>query len=29
MMYDHERLGGVQGNITDEHPVRAMYWKKP
>lgn len=28
MMYDHDRLGGVQGNITDEHPLRAMYWKK-
>jgi oligopeptide transport system substrate-binding protein len=29
MMYDGDRLGGVRGNITDEHPVRAMYWKKP
>ena len=28
MMYDHDKLGGVQGNLTDEHPVRAMYWKK-
>jgi oligopeptide transport system substrate-binding protein len=28
MMYDDTRLGGVQGNITDEHPVRAMFWKK-
>jgi oligopeptide transport system substrate-binding protein len=28
MMYDHDRLGGVQGNITDEHPFRTMYWKQ-
>jgi oligopeptide transport system substrate-binding protein len=28
MMYDHDKLGGIQGNITDEHPVRAMFWKK-
>lgn len=28
MMFDHNKLGGVEGNITDEHPVRAMYWKK-
>jgi oligopeptide transport system substrate-binding protein len=27
MMYDGERLGGIQGNLTDEHPIRAMYWK--
>jgi oligopeptide transport system substrate-binding protein len=25
--YDDHRLGGMQGNITDEHPFRAMYWK--
>lgn len=28
MFYDGERLGGIQGNLTDEHPFRAMYWKK-
>jgi oligopeptide transport system substrate-binding protein len=28
MLYDHDRLGGVQGNITDEHPLRCMYWKQ-
>ncbi len=27
--YDAERLGGVQANITDEHPIRTMFWKKP
>jgi oligopeptide transport system substrate-binding protein len=27
MLYHGERLGGVQGNLTDEHPFRAMYWK--
>ena len=26
--YDPERLGGVQSNLLDEHPLRAMYWKK-
>jgi oligopeptide transport system substrate-binding protein len=29
MFYNHFKLGGVSGNLTDEHPVRAMYWKKP
>ncbi len=27
-LYDGERLGGVQGNVLDEHPIRAMYRKK-
>ena len=26
--YDADRLGGVQSNLLDEHPVRAMFWKK-
>ncbi len=28
MFYDDEKLGGVHGNLTDEHPFRTMYWKK-
>ena len=28
IMFYNERLGGVAGNLTDEHPFRAMYWKK-
>lgn len=27
MFYDDKRLGGVEGNLTDEHPFRTMYWK--
>lgn len=26
--YDHERLGGIEPNVLDEHPLKAMYWKK-
>ena len=26
--YDAERLGGVQSNLLDEHPLKNMYWKK-
>ncbi|MEA3212997.1 MAG: oligopeptide transport system substrate-binding protein [Chthoniobacter sp.] len=26
--YDAERLGGVESNVLDEHPLKAMYWKK-
>ncbi len=26
--YDPERLGGVEANLLDEHPIKAMYWKK-
>ena len=29
LFFDDTRLGGVQGNLTDEHPFRTMYWKKP
>ena len=28
IMFYSERLGGVEGNLIDEHPFRAMYWKK-
>lgn len=28
MFYDGSRLGGIQGNLTDEHPFRTMFWKK-
>ena len=26
--YDAERLGGIEANLLDEHPLKAMYWKK-
>jgi ABC-type oligopeptide transport system substrate-binding subunit len=26
--YDPARLGGVVPNLLDEHPLKAMYWKK-
>jgi oligopeptide transport system substrate-binding protein len=26
--YDATRLGGVESNLLDEHPLRAMFWKK-
>ena len=26
--YDAERLGGVEANLTDEHPIKNMFWKK-
>ena len=25
--YDGEKLGGIQANLLDEHPLKAMYWK--
>ncbi|GAB4254010.1 MAG: peptide ABC transporter substrate-binding protein [Candidatus Methylacidiphilales bacterium] len=28
MLFDANRLGGVQGNLIDDHPIRAMYWKE-
>ncbi|MEO8206401.1 MAG: peptide ABC transporter substrate-binding protein [Chthoniobacterales bacterium] len=27
-LYDGERLGGIQPNLLDEHPIKAMYWKR-
>ncbi len=27
--YDATRLGGIQANLTDEHPIKNLYWKKP
>jgi oligopeptide transport system substrate-binding protein len=27
--YDDARLGGIQANLLDEHPFKAMYWKRP
>lgn len=27
--YHPELLGGVEANLTDEHPLRAMFWKTP
>ncbi len=26
--YDPDRLGGIEANLLDEHPLKAMYWKK-
>jgi oligopeptide transport system substrate-binding protein len=26
--YDRERLGGMESNLLDEHPLRTLYWKK-
>ncbi len=26
--YDAERLGGVESNLLDEHPLKNMFWKK-
>jgi len=26
--YDGERLGGLEANLIDEHPLRTLYWKK-
>jgi oligopeptide transport system substrate-binding protein len=28
LFYDAERLGGIEANLLDEHPLKAMYWKK-
>lgn len=27
--YNSEKIGGIQGNILDEHPIRAIYRKQP
>ncbi len=27
--YDPQRLGGIQGNLLDEHPIRAIFRKAP
>jgi ABC-type oligopeptide transport system substrate-binding subunit len=26
-LYDADRLGGIAGNVLDEHPLKAMFWK--
>jgi oligopeptide transport system substrate-binding protein len=26
--YDADRLGGIEANLTDEHPIKSMFWKK-
>ncbi|HWL52921.1 MAG TPA: peptide ABC transporter substrate-binding protein [Chthoniobacteraceae bacterium] len=26
--FDASRLGGIEPNMIDEHPIKAMYWKK-
>jgi oligopeptide transport system substrate-binding protein len=28
ILFHSDRLGGIAGNLTDEHPFRALYWKK-
>ena len=27
--YASDKLGGIAPNLLDEHPLKAMYWKKP
>jgi len=27
-LYDSKKLGGIEGNLLDEHPLKAMFWKK-
>ena len=27
--YDAQKLGGIEPNLLDEHPLKRMYWKKP
>ena len=27
--YDPEKLGGIEPNLLDEHPLKHIYWKKP
>jgi len=27
LFYDGKRLGGIDGNLLDEHPLREIYWK--
>ena len=29
IMFYGPRLGGVEGNLVDEHPFRTMHWKQP
>jgi len=26
-LYDSDRLGGIEANVLDEHPLKAMFWK--
>ncbi|MEO7318431.1 MAG: peptide ABC transporter substrate-binding protein [Chthoniobacteraceae bacterium] len=28
LFFDDDRLGGIQSNLTDEHPIKSLYWKK-
>lgn len=28
MFYDASKLGGIEGNLLDEHPIREIYWKE-
>lgn len=27
--YNHDKLGGIEDNLLDEHPLKSIYWKKP
>jgi hypothetical protein len=26
-LYDADKLGGIDGNVLDEHPLKAMFWR--
>ena len=26
-LYDSKKLGGIEGNVLDEHPLKAMFWR--
>ena len=26
-LYDAQKLGGIEGNVLDEHPLKAMFWR--
>jgi ABC-type oligopeptide transport system substrate-binding subunit len=26
-LYDGNKLGGLEGNVLDEHPLKSMFWK--
>ncbi len=28
LFYDDDRLGGIEANLTDEHPIKSLFWKK-
>ena len=28
LMYDADKIGGLESNLLDEHPLKPVYWKK-